>query len=142
MKVAVTVARTLLALVFIAAGVSGFLLIQNPPPAPPGLAGDFQHVYFGSRWVLFVDGVELIAGVLLLANRFVPLTLIVLAAVLTNMFIFHITMMPVGLPAPLVLTVLWVIVAWPLRSYLTPLLVQRPSYHFGDIAIRETGRTI
>mgnify|MGYP001256890042 CR=1 FL=1 len=141
MKAAVTVARTLLALIFIAAGVSGFLLIQNPPPAPPGLAGAFQDVYFRSHWVVFVDGVELIAGILLLANRFVPLALVVLAAVITNMFIFHITMMPLGLPAPLVLTVLWVIVAWPLRSYLVPLLVQRPSYQFGDIAILETGRT-
>jgi hypothetical protein len=34
-------------------------------------------------------------------------------------------MMPIGFPAPLFLTVLWFIVAWPLRSRFAPLLVQK-----------------
>jgi len=75
--------------------------------------------------VLFVDATELITGILLLMNRFVPLALVVFAAVLTNIFIFHITMMPAVLPAPLFLTILWFIVAWPLRSHFAPLLVQK-----------------
>jgi len=59
MKITVTIARILLGLVFFAAGLSGFLLIAHPPALPPGLAGAFQDVFFRSRWVLFVDGVEL-----------------------------------------------------------------------------------
>jgi len=108
-------ARILLGLVFIASGAAGFFLVNNPPPAPFGLASAFQDVFFRSHWVLFVDATELITGILLLMNRFVPLALVVFAAVLTNIFIFHITMMPAGLPAPLFLTILWFIVAWPLR---------------------------
>jgi putative oxidoreductase len=127
MKTTVTVARIVLGLVFFAAGLSGFLLIAHPPAQPPGLAGQFQDVFFRSYWVLFVDGVELIAGVLLLANRYVPLALAVLAAVIANIIVFHLTMAPLGLPIAAVLAALWATVATRYRSSFAPLFVQRPA---------------
>ena len=126
MNIAAPTARVLLGLIFLAAGLSGFLLISNPPPAPPGLAGAFQDVFFRSRWVLFVDGVELISGVLLLANRYVPLALAMLAAVIANILVFHLTMAQSSLPVPLVVASLWSIVAWRYRASFAPLFVQRP----------------
>jgi putative oxidoreductase len=125
MKTTVTVARILLGLVFFAGGLSGFLLISHPPPQPPGLAGAFQDVFFRSYWVLFVDGVELIAGLLLLSNRYVPLALAVLAAVIANIIVFHVTMAPAGLPIAAVVAALWVIVALRHRSSFAPLFVQK-----------------
>ncbi len=122
----VTVARILLGFVFFAAGLSGFFLIAHPPAAPPGLAGDFQNVFFKSYWVLFVDAVELIAGVLLLSNRYVPLALAVLAAVIANIIVFHITMAPAGLPIAAVVAALWAVVANRYRSSFAPLFVQKP----------------
>lgn len=124
MNAAVSVSRILLGLVFVLAGASGFLLIANPPPAPPGLAGAFQHVFFASRWVLFVDGVELIGGTLLLANRYVPLALTMLGAVIANIIVFHITMQPMGLPIALVVALLWAVVATRFRSSFAPLIAQ------------------
>jgi len=112
-------------LLFLVAGLSEFLLISHPPPAPPGLAGTFQAVFFQSRWVLFVDAVELIAGALLLTNRFVPLALTLLAAVIANILVFHITMAPSGILPGLVATLLWTLVAWKHRSSFAPLLLQR-----------------
>jgi putative oxidoreductase len=126
MKTAFSISRILLGLVFTAAGLSGFLLIANPPPMPPGLAGAFQDVFFKSHWVLFVDSVELVAGVLLLANRYVPLALTALAAVIANILVFHITMMPSGLPVAVVVAILWTIVALPFRAIFAPLFSQRP----------------
>ncbi len=126
MKILVVVARTLLGLVFVAAGLSGFLILNNPPPAPPGLAGLFQEVFFRSGWVLFVDGAEFITGALLVTNRYVPFALVVSAAILANIYAFHITMAPSGLPAPIVLTMLWLIVAWPLRRHFALLFVKTP----------------
>ena len=125
MKVTVTVARLLLGLVFAAAGLSGFLLISHPPAQPPGLAGEFQDVFFRSYWVLFVDAVELIAGILLLTNRYVPLALTMLAAVIANIIVFHVTMQPMGLPVAAIVTALWVILASQYRASFAPLLEQK-----------------
>jgi putative oxidoreductase len=125
MRIAFLIARILLGLIFTAAGVAGFFIFHNPPPAPPGLAAAFQDVFFRSGWVLFVDSVYIVAGVLLLANRYVPLALVALAAIIFNIFVFHLTIMPAGLPAPVILTLLWLLVAWPLRSHFAPLLAAR-----------------
>jgi uncharacterized membrane protein YphA (DoxX/SURF4 family) len=127
MKTAATVARILLGLVFFAAGLSGFLLISHPPAQPPGLAGQFQDVFFRSYWVLFVDGVELVTGLLLLSNRFVPLALVALAAVIANIIVFHLTMAPLGLPVAAIVAALWVIVATRHRASFAPLFVQKPT---------------
>lgn len=125
MKIAAVIARVVLGFVFLAFGVSGFFLIGHPPPPPEGLAGAFQDVFFKSRWVLFVDGVELISGALLLLNRFVPLALVMLAGVIANILVFHITMMPAGLPIPLLVTLCWVIVAYQVRAAFAPLLAPK-----------------
>jgi len=125
MKTAFATSRILLGLVFFASGLSGFFLIANPPPFPPGLAGAFQDVFFKSGWVLFVDSVELPTGLLLLWNRYIPLALTVLAAVISNILVFHITMMPSGLPVALFVTLLWTIVALPYRSRFASLFAQR-----------------
>lgn len=133
MKISLLISRILLGLVFVAAGVSGFLLVANPPPAPPGLAGAFQKVFFESRWVLFVDGMEFLCGALLLANRYVPLALAVLSAILANIITFHITMQPAGLPIPLVLVVLWAFLAYHYRASFAPLFVAKQQ---ADVAPR------
>ena len=125
MKTAFFVSRILLGLIFFAAGLSGFFLVPHPPVLPPGLAGEFQAVFFRSGWVLFVDSVELVSGLALLVNRFVPLALALLAAVIANILVFHVTMMPAGLPVALFVTILWTVVALPFRSSFAPLFVQR-----------------
>jgi putative oxidoreductase len=125
MKIAATVSRIVLGLVFVAAGASGFFLITAPPPPMPGLAGTFMDLFFQTRWVLYVDAVELIAGALLLANRYVPLALILVAAIAYNMCVFHLTMMPIGLPAPLLLLILGLIVASQHRAVFASLFAAR-----------------
>jgi hypothetical protein len=117
----VTAARIALGLVFTLAGASIFVLIANPPPAPSGLAGTFQQVFFQSHWVVFVDLAELAAGVLLLANRYVVFALIVLGAILSNILVFHITMQPSTIVLPLILTALWFVLAYHHRATLAVL---------------------
>lgn len=124
MQIAATVSRIVLGLVFTAAGIAGFVLIGHPPPAPPGLAGQFQDIFFASRWVLVVDAVEALAGILLLANRYVALALTALAAVIVNIVAFHATMQPAGLPLAAVIVVLWVLVAARHRDRFAPLLAR------------------
>jgi putative oxidoreductase len=126
-KLTVTISRILLGLVFTLAGASGFFLIGHPPPAPPGLAGQFQDIFFRSYWVLFVDGVEVIAGVLLLLNRYVALALALLAPVIANIIVFHLTMAPIGLPVAAIVTALWVVIALRYRASFAPLFEQQPA---------------
>ena len=123
MKIAALIARILLGLLFVFAGSFAFIPF-NPPPQP-GLAGQFRDVYFASHWVKFVDCVMLIVGILLLTNRYVPLALVTLAAILANILFFHIAMQPQTLPIPLVVVVLWVLVALRYRSSFAPLLVAK-----------------
>jgi len=72
-----------------------------------------------------VDGLELVAGAPLLVNRCVPLALTVLAGIIYNMLVFHITMMPIGLPAPLLLLILLLVVANRHRAAFLPLFAAK-----------------
>ncbi len=84
-------------------------------------------MFFRSRYELFVCSVQLVTGILLLINRYVPLALVALAAVIANILVFHITMQPAGLALPIIVAVLWFIVAWPLRAHFAPLVTQTTS---------------
>jgi putative oxidoreductase len=125
--VAAVVARIFLGLLFTFAGASSFLfLFMSAPPAPPGLAGTFQDVFFRSHWTQFVGAVQLIAGVLLLANRYVPLALVLLGAVIANILVFHLTMQPQTIAPGVVALICWCIVAYRYRRSFAPLFEARP----------------
>lgn len=124
MKVTSLIARLLLGLVFLTFGLNGFLhFIPLPPPS--GVAGQFMGVLFASQFFILIFGVQTIAGILVLINRFVPLALVALAAVIVNILAFHIFMAPAGLPLPLVVTALWLVVAYANKQYLASIFVAR-----------------
>lgn len=124
----VTVSRIILGALFTLAGLGGFIFsfVGTPPPVP-GLAGEFQHVFFASHWVLYVDAVEFVIGVLLLSNRFIILALTMLAAVLTNILAFHITMQPAGIVPGAIATGLWFVLFRHYRTSFAPLFVKNQS---------------
>lgn len=115
MKIASTVARYLLGLMFTVFGLNGFLHFI-PAPMPTGAAGQFMMAMVTSHYYVVVFGFQLLCGILLLANRFVPLAVIILAAIITNILTFHIFMNPSGLPVALVTAVLWVLLFLGVRS--------------------------
>jgi putative oxidoreductase len=116
-KIAVLISRILVGLVFTASGASVIFLLGKPlPPAPNEIMQQFQTLYFGSHWVVFVDLIQFIGGVLLLANRYAPLALTLLAAVIYNILAVHITMAPNGIIPGLVIFALWCVLFrahWP-----------------------------
>lgn len=126
MNVAAIVARILLGTIFCFAGACGFFFANNPPPAPNAFVAEVQDVLMRSHWMLFVSAVQIIAGGLLIANRYVPLGLVLLGAVIYNILAFHLTIMPAGLPPALVVTLLYIIVAWPYRERFAAFFVARP----------------
>ncbi len=116
MKLASLIARLLLGLAFLVFGSNGFLhFIAMPPPTEP-LAGQFLGALFTSHFMVVVFLLQIVPGILLLVNRFVPLALTLLGPVLVNIVLFHGFMSPAGLPLPIVLSALWCLVAFRHRA--------------------------
>ena len=122
MKIASLIARILLGLIFLIFGLNGFLHFIPMPP-PTGIAGQFFGAIFASHYWVVIFGVQVIGGVLLLINRFVPLALVILGPVIVNIFFFHALMAPAGLPLAIVVVVLWTIVAIRNKQHLAGLFV-------------------
>ncbi|HVV02536.1 MAG TPA: hypothetical protein VHH88_14300 [Verrucomicrobiae bacterium] len=72
-----------------------------------------------------VSGTQLVAGLLLLANRFVPLALVILMPIFVNIIAFHLFLQPAGLAPGAVLLVLELYLAWSYRAAFKPLLRPR-----------------
>ena len=124
MKIATLVTRILLGLLFLVFGLNGFLhFIPMAPPA--GLAGQYMGALLLSHYLVAVFLLQTIGGALLLANRFVPLALVLLGPVLVNILLFHALMAPEGLPMALFATVLWAILFYAVRRAFVGVLVQR-----------------
>jgi hypothetical protein len=106
MKNVSVVARILLGIVFLVFGLSGFFHFIPMPP-PTGTAAQFFGAIFVSGYWVVIFLLQIIAGALLLANRFVPMALTILAPVIVNILAFHALMAPSGLPVALFVAVLW-----------------------------------
>src|SRR5258708_5802878 len=102
MKIASTIARYLLGLIFFVFGLNGFFhFIPQPPPT--GLALQFFIAVSTSHFMTAIFAIQIVSAVLLLSNRYVPLALALLGPVIFNIVLFHITMAPSGLPLAIVI---------------------------------------
>jgi uncharacterized membrane protein YphA (DoxX/SURF4 family) len=117
-----TVVRYLLGAVFTLFGLNGFLhfLPQPPISGPPA---EFFGALFASGYMLpLVMGTQLVAGLLLLSNRFVPLALTLLAPVIVNILAFHVFLAKGGYALPLVVLAAEVYLARAYRDVFAPIL--------------------
>jgi len=115
MKIASTIARYLLGVIFLTFGLNGFLHFIPMPP-PTGVAAQFMGALFVSHYYVAIFFLQIVPAVLLLVNRYVALAVVILAAIIVNILCFHIFMAPAGLPLALFVTVLWILVVssvWP-----------------------------
>jgi hypothetical protein len=115
MKIASTIARYLLGVVFLAFGLNGFLHFIPMPP-PTGVAAQFFGALFLSRLYIVIFLLQIAPAILLLVNRYAPLALTILGPVIFNILCFHIFMAPAGLPLALFVAVLWILAVsnvWP-----------------------------
>ena len=116
-----TIARYLLGFVFLTFGLNGFLHFIPLPP-PTGIAGQFLGAIVVSRLYVVLFLLQIAPALLLLANRYVPLALTILGAIVFNILCIHIFMAPAGLPLALLVTILWFLTAWSVRSSFAPIL--------------------
>ena len=120
-----TIARLGLGLAFLVFGLNGFLQFLPQPPMS-GAPADFLGALFVTGYMFpLIKGTEVLAGALLLSNRFVPLALALLAPILVNIVAFHALLAGGGLGLPLVLLALEVALAYFYRDAFAPMLRAR-----------------
>jgi len=117
MKIVVLIVRLLLGLVFAFFGANLLFHFLPTPPIPPGPLKDFDEVMFKTHYIEVVGFFQLLCGLLLLINRFVPLALAMLAPMLVNILTTHLLVQHGGIfPVPIVVTLMWFFLFWRLRS--------------------------
>lgn len=116
MKITATIASFLLGAIFLFFGSNLLFHFLPNPPMPPGPMADFSKALAESHYIYAVGFFQVVPGILLLINRYVPLALTVLAAIIANIDLTHILMAPSGLPVAAVVTILWFVAFLHVRA--------------------------
>ena len=120
-----TVARTILGLIFFVFGLNGFLHFIPQPKMPEGPTAFFGALLKTHYMLPLLFGTQTLVGALLLANRFVPLALTLIAPVIVNIVAFLVFVAPSGLAMAIVVLVLQLFLAWSYRGVYLPMLAPR-----------------
>lgn len=124
MKIAVIIARVLMGVIVVFFGLNGFLQFLKAP-LPTGLAGQFLMALFQSHYVWFISAVQIVGGVLLLVNRYVPLALTLLGPVIVNIILYHLLLNPAAAQLAMVVTILWFFLFYRFRQDFSGWFVQK-----------------
>ena len=122
-----TVARILMGLPLIVFGLNGFLnfIPQPTTPLPEGAAAFAGALMKSGYMMQLIGATQLIVGVLLVLNRFVPLALALFAPFIVNSIAFHVFLLPSGLPMAVVFLALELYLAWAYWNTYRSMLAMR-----------------
>jgi len=121
------IARISMGLIFLITGMNGFLnfLPQPKTPLPEGAIA-FNVALMKTGYLFqMIMGIQVLVGILLLLNRYVPLALAIIAPVIVGIITFHLFLMPSGWPMAAVVFVLEVYLAWSYRKAFRLMLAAR-----------------
>lgn len=123
----VTAARILMGLPLVIFGLNGFLNFIPPPSTPlPEGAAAFAGALVNSGYMMpLIGATQLVVGILLLLNRYVPLALVLFAPFIVNSIAFHLVLERTGLPTAAVFLGLELYLAWVHRAAYRPLFTAR-----------------
>lgn len=125
MRNLVLVLRLVLGGFFLVFGLNALLHFFHTAP-PTGDALTWFGIMVGHHWMNFVGVLQLVAGLLLVVGRFVPLALALLAPIIVNILLYHALLWPHGyIPAFIVTALELVLLAFYWRSF-APLFVPNP----------------
>jgi hypothetical protein len=114
-------------LMFFVFGLNGFLHFIPQPKTPlPEVALTFIGALMKTGYMMpLIFGTQVVAGALLLSNRFVPLALALIAPVIVNIVAFHAFIEPSGMVMAGVVLALELYLAWAYRRAYLPMLALR-----------------
>ena len=119
-SISVVTARIVLGLIFLIFGLNYFLQFLPMPPQS-GPAESFTTGLFHSGYFFpFLNALEVLIGIALLAGLLVPLVLVILMPVTVNILLFHLFLTDSVIMSVVILG-LHLYLAWGYRDYYTPL---------------------
>ena len=121
------IARVLMGLGFFIFGLNGFFhFIPEPKtPMPEAAVAYFEALMKTGYMLPLIAGTQVLVGVLLLSNRFVPLALALIAPEVVNIIAFHAFLAPSGAVLAVVVLALEIYLAWAYRKAYLPMLAMR-----------------
>lgn len=121
-RYAAAIARYLMGFLFTLTGAN----ILHPFLPQPATMPEFAGALAATGYMFPMIGiVQLVVGVLLLANFFVPLALALIAPVVVNIVLFHLFHDRPGVPVAFVVLALEIFLAWSYRGAFRPMLHAR-----------------
>jgi uncharacterized membrane protein YphA (DoxX/SURF4 family) len=126
-KHAVIVVRILFGINFIINGLNPFIgFYELPPPSPE--AGALAGALLASGYLFtVVKIVEIIVGILLVINRFVPLALILIFPISLNIFMFDTILEPAAAPIGIMVLVFNIYLCLAYLKFYRPFLTAKAS---------------
>ncbi|MBE0424108.1 MAG: DoxX family membrane protein [Lutibacter sp.] len=104
--------RLLLGLILLVFGANKFLQFMPSPPME-GPPADFFGALFATGYMIPLIAItEIVAGVLLLTNKWTGLALVLVAPISVNIVMFHLALAPAGIAAAAVVAVLNVVLIY------------------------------
>ncbi|RHW35893.1 hypothetical protein D1B33_12410 [Lysinibacillus yapensis] len=125
MNVWIRIAELLLGIIFLGAGLNGYVVLFGFEAFAPTSPAAMEFLGDG-HFLALEKGVEIIAGTFLLIGRFVPLVLIVLASIVVNILAFHLFVDSDLLVLALFVTVLEGFLVWYYRESFKGILEGKP----------------
>jgi len=104
--------RILLGLLFLVFGMNGFYTFIPVPEYHP-----FMEILVSSGYIYLVKSAEVVCGILLLSNRFVPLALVVLGFDIINITTYHLLLDPRNVWIVPILWCLLLVLIFGYRTY-------------------------
>ena len=117
-------ARILMGLAFLVFGLNGFFnFIPQPKTPMPEGAVAFAGALMKTAYMMpLVAGTQVLVGLLLVLNRFVPLALALIAPIIVGIMTFHVFLAPSTIAPGVVVLLLELYLAWSYRSAFGPML--------------------
>ncbi|RLB36952.1 MAG: hypothetical protein DRH30_14085 [Deltaproteobacteria bacterium] len=105
-------------LIFTVFGLHGFFHFSFiPMPEMSEAGGTFMGALMGTGYfMIVVKAVEVLAGLMILTGRFLPLGLILLAPVTVHILLFHVFLDPAGMGMAIFVVAMQLFLAWSYRD--------------------------
>ncbi|MFM1654703.1 hypothetical protein ACI7RC_21780 [Brevibacillus sp. B_LB10_24] len=119
------ISRFLFGFIFLVAGINGYFVILGLEPfiaTSPDAMALFEFQYL----LVFEKSLEILCGILLLVNRFVPLVLAILSPIVANIFLLHLFLDHSLLPLAVILVIMQGYLLFCYRKNFTSLLEKKP----------------